>query len=61
MKLLMCRCCGEFVQATRDGDDWVPTPDACPGCDGASFKNVSPERDTSLPDEDDRDNDLIRP
>jgi hypothetical protein len=40
MTFLMCRACGEFVQAfPRDDGDLEPRTDACPSCDGTEFKD----------------------
>lgn len=35
----MCDSCGDFITAVRDGDDLIPTEDACPGCEGTRFKD----------------------
>lgn len=37
MWLVMCRCCGEFVFARRDGDATVPLREACPCYGGGEF------------------------
>ena len=39
MYLLMCRSCGEFVLGKKRDGEWVPGPEACPNCDGQSFKD----------------------
>ena len=40
MNQLMCRACGEFVPATRDGETLAPISDTCPECDGTEFKDL---------------------
>lgn len=39
MRMLMCRSCGSFLPAYRDGDTVVPFEDACPECGGTEFKD----------------------
>ena len=40
MNQLMCRACGEFVVAMRDGETLIPIPDSCRKCDGTVFKDI---------------------
>lgn len=40
MKTVMCESCGEFVQATEDGETVVPVSDSCPQCGGEEFRAV---------------------
>lgn len=40
MELVMCRGCGEFVEAATRGDDIRPLRDECPSCGGGEFKHV---------------------
>lgn len=37
--MLMCRSCGDFVLAYREGDTVVPAKDECPECGGTEFKD----------------------
>ena len=48
MKLLMCRGCGEFVTATKDGEKWMPKADECPDCGGRHFKDNDSGRTIDL-------------
>ena len=36
---VMCRACGEFVQALPEDDGLVPLREACPRCGEAEFKH----------------------
>jgi predicted nucleic acid-binding Zn-ribbon protein len=40
MEMVMCRNCGEFVQATLTDGKRVPLRDECPECGGREFKDV---------------------
>ena len=40
MEWVMCRACGEFVGAAKEGDEFVPIKDSCPDCGGAEFKDI---------------------
>lgn len=44
MNQLMCRSCGEFVVAARDGEALAPIPDTCPECKGTEFKDIDSDR-----------------
>jgi ribosomal protein S27E len=37
MELVMCRSCGEFTPARKDGDTWTPIANECPECEGTEF------------------------
>lgn len=37
--MVMCRACGEFVPAIRDGESLFPTKDECPECGGQVFSD----------------------
>jgi len=39
MEWVMCRACGEFVGAAKDGETFVPIRDTCPDCGGEEFKH----------------------
>lgn len=43
MELVMCRSCGEFVQASKENGTWVPKEDECPICEGQEFKHNATE------------------
>lgn len=38
--LLMCRDCGQFAAALKDGESLSPASDTCQHCESARFKNV---------------------
>lgn len=38
MDLVMCRSCGEFIQAVQEDGGLVPIGDECPHCRGVEFK-----------------------
>lgn len=40
MDVVMCRSCGEFVDAVEADDGLVPQTEACPGCGGRQFTEV---------------------
>lgn len=41
MNHIMCRACGEFVQALPDDDELlVPRIDTCPDCGGTEFIDI---------------------
>jgi len=33
----MCRACGEFTTAVKEGETFVPISDECPACGGVEF------------------------
>ncbi len=43
MEFVMCRACGEFVQAFQEEGTYVPHRDECPACGGAEFKHNATE------------------
>lgn len=54
MNQLMCRACGEFVQAFLDDDTLVPRIDDCPSCGGTEFKDVHSDQIVYTDDRSDR-------
>ena len=44
MNFLMCRACGEFVTATKDGEKLVPIRDRCMECNGSEFIETDSDR-----------------
>ena len=51
MELMMCRACGNFVSALRNGDVLEPVSDECPDCGGTEFKGIGSSRSTDTRDE----------
>lgn len=43
MEQVMCRSCGEFIEAKRREDELAPMADECPGCGGVEFKHHDTE------------------
>lgn len=41
MDLVMCRSCGEFVDAVKENGRLVPRDSACPDCGGHKFKDIA--------------------
>lgn len=39
MKMVMCRACGNFVQALERNGELEPLRDDCPQCGGTEFKD----------------------
>jgi len=39
MEMVMCRSCGEFLQAIPDGESLQPVNDECQSCGGTEFKD----------------------
>lgn len=44
MNMLMCRACGSFVIAVKDGESLIPTKEECPECGGTEFKDNDSDR-----------------
>lgn len=39
MEMVMCRACGEFVNAVQEDRTFEPLREECPACGGAEFKH----------------------
>lgn len=43
MEQVMCRSCGEFIEAKRRAEGLTPMVDECPDCGGVEFKHHGTE------------------
>ena len=44
MAMVMCRSCGEFLQALIEDGMRVPLKEVCSDCEGTEFKDIHEDR-----------------